>query len=143
MRIIKALSTVALVVPALAMFPATPATAPAPAPEFKAIEWANDTLDFYGIELPANTSIKFTDKDNCGSQVSPSKTGGGCMVTLPNGDQVVMVSPSAITAGTAEHILLHESAHALGIMDECKAELFSTDRTAHDIYSYPECAPTK
>ena len=112
----------------------------APAPQVQEITWEDSVLFDAGLELPDNVVIIFTDKDNCGSALSPTGTGGGCMRTKDDGSKLVMVSPQVYGTPEGVHILLHETAHALGILNECSAEYFAHDHgSAYHLWSYPQC----
>lgn len=114
--------------------------APAPATQVQEISWEDSVLLVSGITLPNDVVISFTDVDNCGSMLSPTGTGGGCMRTMEDDSKVIMVSPQVYNTKEGVHILLHETAHALGIMDECQAEYFAHDHGSEwYMWSYPQC----
>ena len=102
--------------------------------------WVSATLSDAGMDLPANVAVIVTDTDNCGSQLSPAGTGGGCTVTLSDGTVSVLVSETAIDNGTGAHILFHELAHALYRAGECDAEYYAHRYSAPEQWSYPSCA---
>jgi hypothetical protein len=103
--------------------------------------WLADTLEEAGVVVPANVEIEITDEENCGSEISPELTGGGCTIyPVAKGDVTrVLVSPTALEDGTGAHILFHELGHALYQLDECAAEYFSHNYSDADQWSYPEC----
>jgi len=106
--------------------------------EYTAI-WVENELETAGVVVPENVSIIVTDTDNCGSELSPEGTGGGCTVYFHDGTTSVLVSPSALENGTGAHILFHELGHALHHMDECSAEYFAHKYSDVDQWSYPSC----
>lgn len=112
----------------------------APASQVQEISWEDSVLLDAGLTLPEGTVLSFTEVDNCGSDLSPTGTGGGCTWTLKDGSKHVIVSPQVYNTPEGVHILLHETAHALGIKNECTAEYFAHDHGSEwYMWSYPEC----
>lgn len=101
--------------------------------------WLAETLSTAGVVVPANVTVMFTDTDNCGSEISPNNTGGGCTIRLSDGTISVLVSPSAVENGTGGHILFHELGHAIYSLGECGAEYFSHHYSNPALWSYPDC----
>lgn len=106
--------------------------------EYTAI-WLDNTLETAGVVVPENISLIITDTDNCGSEISPEGTGGGCTIRFTDGTISVLVSPTALENGTGAHILFHELGHAMYNLNECAAEYFSHKFSAPDQWSYLEC----
>jgi len=112
----------------------------APASQVQEFTWEESVLYEAGLTLPDNAVLSFSDVDNCGSKLSPTGTGGGCMRTMEDGSKLILVSPQVYGTLEGEHILLHETAHALGIMNECSAEYFAHDHGSEwYMWSYPQC----
>lgn len=141
-------SLIALILSILAgLFPSqvveTEAPAPAPVTEVvstEVVSWEQSVLDNAGLTLPANTRLFFTEDQNCGSKLSPTGTGGGCTFLTVEDYTAVIVSPQVYGTPEGAHILLHEVAHANGIMDECAAEYFAHDHGSDwELWSYPQC----
>jgi len=113
---------------------------PAPSPVTQVVSWEQGVLDKAGLSLPANTRLFFTEDQNCGSKISPTGTGGGCTFLTVEGYTAVIVSPQVYNTPEGAHILLHEVAHATGIIDECSAEYFAHDHGSEwNMWSYPQC----
>ena len=103
--------------------------------------WIATTLEEANVVVPANVEILVTDEKNCGSEISPDKTGGGCTEypTVKGGKTIVRVSPTALENGTGGHILFHELGHAIYHLDECAAEYFAHNYSDPNQWSYLEC----
>lgn len=101
-------------------------------------EWAEATLAGAGVELPANTELLFSNVGNCGADISANGM-GGCTYTLTD-KRVIVLSPGLAWTEAGSHILFHETAHAMGIMDECEAEAYAHSFEDVAYWSYPECA---
>jgi len=101
--------------------------------------WVANEIEASGVIIPKNVTIIITDTDNCGSELSPENTGGGCTVRFTDGSISVLVSPTALEDGTGAHILFHELGHAIHNLGECDAEYFAHDYSAVDQWSYPAC----
>lgn len=135
-------SLIALILSIFAgLFPAQPMdTITNPAPISTEISWEQGVLNKAQIELPDNTNIYISDQYNCGSEISPDGIGGGCTYEAVDGTTVITVSPYVVGTPAGEHILLHEVAHAHGIMDECAAEEYAHTFSDYPyIWSYPQC----
>lgn len=129
---------------AVAMFAGAPiAAAPAPAAEeptrttpsaWVAAEFAEE-----GVTPHWDVEYRFTDVGNCGSEISPNGTGGGCTEWTPTGP-LIFISPSIIGTPEGEHILWHEYAHATQQdpwhPNECAAERFADRHTETTISVY-------
>lgn len=115
--------------------------APAPATQVvDEVSWEQGVLNKSQLELPTNTYVYITDQYNCGSELSPEGIGGGCTYEAVDGTTVITVSPYVVGTPAGEHILLHEVAHAHGIMDECAAEEYAHTFSDYPyIWSYPQC----
>lgn len=103
--------------------------------------WLANTLEESGVVVPENVDIEITDEENCGSEISPEQTGGGCTIFMTTKDGVtrVLVSPTALENGTGAHILFHELGHALHGMGECEAEAYAHKHSDPEQWSYPSC----
>jgi hypothetical protein len=102
-------------------------------------KWLKQTMKQSGLIIPKHITVIFTDVDNCGSELSPGGTGGGCTIRFSDKTISVLVSPTAIETGTAEHILFHELGHAMANLGECGAEYYAHYFSNPNQWSYPEC----
>lgn len=92
-------------------------------------------LDSYNLDTSGLTFTVTDDKElNCGGK------GGGC--TTHYDRPLIAISPSAFNWDEgAEHVILHEYAHAKFNATECEAEAYAQKISgAHDVWSYPSCA---
>jgi hypothetical protein len=103
----------------------------------EASKWAEATLTGSGVQLPANVTLLFSDVANCGADLSAAAL-GGCTYQLTSGP-VIVISPQLAWTEAGAHILFHETAHALGIADECAAEEWAHQFEDAPYWSYPAC----
>jgi hypothetical protein len=105
----------------------------------QANEWVQAELEEADMEMVPTTTILFTNTANCGADIS-TVAQGGCTYNLQDGTHVMVLSPTLPFTAWGHHILFHELAHTLGIMDECKAEAYA-HQFEYDVelWSYPAC----
>lgn len=99
-------------------------------------KWVYGILESYDLPKIDGLQIAVTDQNNCGSESSPEKTGGGCFFPTEN---ILLLSPSIIRTDRGIITLLHEYGHAMGLLDECDAEFFAHDIFETNLWSYKEC----
>jgi hypothetical protein len=103
----------------------------------QAREWAEATLSGSGVTLADNVTLLFSSTANCGADASAAGM-GGCTYFLKSGP-VVVISPELAWTQAGSHILFHETAHSMGIVDECAAEAWAHQFEDEPYWSYPEC----
>jgi len=101
--------------------------------------WAESTLAGSGVSLADNVTMLFTSESNCGALIS-AVAAGGCTYHLTDGRIVIIISPELAWTEAGSHILFHETAHALGISDECAAEEWAHQFEDAPYWSYPACS---
>lgn len=99
-------------------------------------QWIFGVLNSYKLPMLDGLKITVTDVDNCGSEMSSDKTGGGCY--YPD-FKILMLSPSIMRTEAGIVTLLHEYGHAIGLENECDAENFSHNLFTSNLWSYPTC----
>lgn len=99
-------------------------------------KWVYGVLEHFGLEPIDGLTIGITDEYNCGSINSESGTGGGCYYPTY---QILIISPTDFGTEGSIITLLHEYAHASGIMNECEAEYFAHDLFETTLWSYETC----
>lgn len=100
------------------------------------VQWVEDVARRAGLTFPVTPEI--TDIGNCGtgctSAILDKKTNTYYDV------QWIKISPSVIGTTVGEHVVLHELAHAYGVVDECEADNFAhAHGSDHRIYGKNTC----